>query len=172
MPPALTRFVETARPRRASNLRMTSEATSLHWPEYAIEAVALGTFMVSAAAFATALYHPSSSLAAGISNEWLRRALMGLAMGATAIAIIYSPWGQRSGAHMNPAVTLTFFRLGKVAWPDLAGYVGAQFGGAIAGLAVVAAALHGIVSDPSVNYVTTVPGPPGVLVAFLAEAVM
>ena len=38
---------------------------------------------------------------------------MGLAMGSTAALIIYSPWGQRSGAHMNPAVTLTFFRLYK-----------------------------------------------------------
>jgi aquaporin Z len=29
-------------------------------------------------------------------------------MGPTAVAIIYSSWGRRSGAHMNPAVTLTF----------------------------------------------------------------
>ena len=36
-------------------------------------------------------------------------------MGLTAIALIYSPWGQRSGAHFNPAVTLTFFRLRRVA---------------------------------------------------------
>ncbi len=35
-------------------------------------------------------------------------------MGGTAIAIVFSPFGKRSGAHFNPAVTLTFWRLGKV----------------------------------------------------------
>ena len=92
--------------------------------------------MVSAAVFAVVLYHPSSPSSGAISNELVRRALMGLAMGLTAVAIIYSPWGQRSGAHMNPAVTLTFFRLGKVARPDFVGYVTAQFAGAIVGIAV------------------------------------
>ena len=95
---------------------------------------------------------------------------MGLAMGSTAVAIIYSPWGQRSGAHMNPAVTLTFFRLGKVARPDFVGYITAQFTGAIVGIAAAAVALGGLVSDPSVNYVTTLPGPAGDAVAFVAEA--
>jgi hypothetical protein len=39
---------------------------------------------------------------------------MGLLMGLTAVAFIHSPWGKQSGAHFNPAVTLTFLRLGKV----------------------------------------------------------
>jgi aquaporin Z len=149
---------------------MVERRTSLHWPEYLIEAGAIGTFMVSAAMFAALLYYPASPVAALVSNELVRRGLMGLAMGTTAVSIIYSPWGQRSGAHMNPAVTLTFFRLGKIARPDMVGYVVAQFAGAIVGLAVVAAALRGIVADPSVNYVATLPGPAGEGVAFLAEA--
>jgi len=149
---------------------MAARSASLNWPEYLIEAGAIGTFMVSAAVFAAVLYHPASPVSDAISNDIVRRALMGLAMGATAVGIIYSPWGQRSGAHMNPAVTLTFFRLGKVTRPDLLGYVTAQFAGAIVGIAAVAGALHGIVSDPSVNYVTTLPGPGGDAAAFFAEA--
>ena len=148
---------------------MATRATPLHWPEYLIEAGAIGTFMVSATVFAALLYHPSSPISGAISSELVRRGLMGLAMGSTAVAIIYSPWGQRSGAHMNPAVTLTFFRLGKVARPDLVGYVTAQFTGAIVGIATAAAALGGIVADPSVNYVKTLPGPAGDAVAFVAE---
>src|SRR5262245_32072239 len=116
---------------------MAPQQTTLHWPEYAIEAAALGLFMVSAALFASALYHPSSPVAAGISNEWLRRGLMGFAMGVTAVAIIYSPWGQRSGAHMNPALTLTFFRLGRIERTDFIAYVLAQFVGGVAGIAVM-----------------------------------
>jgi aquaporin Z len=146
------------------------EALGGHWPEYLIEAGAIGAFMVSATAFAALLYHPSSPISGAISNEVVRRAWMGLAMGSTAVAIIYSPWGQRSGAHMNPAVTLTFFRLGKLALSDFIGYVTAQFTGAIVGIAAAAVALGGIASAPSVNYVTTVPGPTGDGVAFVAEA--
>jgi aquaporin Z len=56
--------------------------------------------------------------------------------------------------------------------PDLAGYVTAQFAGAIAGIAAAAVALDGIVSDPSVNYITTLPGPAGDVVAFVAEALI
>jgi aquaporin Z len=169
MPPVSDMFRETqvSLPHRNG---MAIERTAWHWPEYLIEAGAIGAFMVSAAGFAVVLYHPSSSIAADISNEWLRRSLMGLAMGVTAVAIIYSPWGQRSGAHMNPAVTLTFFRLGKVAWRDLFGYVAGQFAGGVVGLAAAAAAFRTLVSHPSVNYVTTTPGAFGEGVAFTAEA--
>ncbi len=151
---------------------MAMRTSSLHWPEYVIEAGAIGTFMVSAAVFAAVLYHPSSPVSGAMSHELVRRAFMGLAMASTAVTIIYSRWGQRSGAHMNPAVTLTFFRLGKVARPDFLGYITAQFTGAIVGIAAAAVALGGLVSDPSVNYVTTLPGPTGDGVAFVAEAVI
>jgi aquaporin Z len=65
----------------------------------------------------------------------LRRFIMGLAMGSTAIAIIYSPWGKRSGAHITPSTTLTFFRLGKVPRWDAIFYVASQFLGGVTGAA-------------------------------------
>jgi aquaporin Z len=144
-----------------------------HWPEYLIETTCLGLFMVSAAGFATLLQHPASPLAdvvAGWPFEALRRLPMGFAMGLTAIGLIYSPIGQRSGAHMNPAVTLTFFRLGKIAAVDAAYYVAAQFVGGSAGIVTAAWLFRGLPAHPAVNYVATVPGAMGSLLAFIAEA--
>ena len=87
----------------------------------------------------------------------------------TAVAIIYSPWGRRSGAHFNPAVTLTFWRLGKVAGWDAAFYIAAQFLGGVAGVGVARAWLGAPVAHPAVHYAVTVPGPAGPLVALGAE---
>jgi aquaporin Z len=100
----------------------------------------------------------------------MRRAAMGVAMGTTAAALIYSPWGRRSGAHNNPAVTLTFFRLGKISGRDALAYITAQFVGGAAGIAAAAMLLRPWIAHPSVNYVATVPGPGGPLLAFAAEA--
>ena len=98
----------------------------LHWPEYAMEAALLGAFMVSACVCTVAVEHPGSFLRASLDDGLLRRALVGLAMGATAITLIYSPWGRRSGAHFNPAVTIAFHRLGKISTADAACYVAAS----------------------------------------------
>jgi aquaporin Z len=141
-----------------------------HWPEYLIEAWALGTFMVSAALFTALLEYPGSPVHPFISNGHLRRTLIGLAMGLTALALIYSPWGQRSGAHMNPATTLTFLRLGKIQPWDAGFYITAQFIGGVSGVLLSKLVLRGIIAHPSVRYVTTVPGPAGAWTAFLAEA--
>jgi aquaporin Z len=102
----------------------------LHWREYGIEAAALGTFMLSAVAVTVLLEHPASAVHAALPSALLRRALTGLAMGLTAMALIYSPAGRRSGLHMNPAVSLTFLRLGKMRLADACGYVAGQFAGA------------------------------------------
>ena len=103
-------------------------ALSSHWPEYLIEAAGLGLFMLMAGICVMLVNAPDAIRIIG--NADTRRALVGVAMGLTAIAIIYSPWGRRSGAHLNPAVTLTFLRLGKVAPTDAAFYVLAQFAAA------------------------------------------
>ena len=73
-----------------------------HWREYLAEAVAIGLFMMSAATFAVLLEHPASPARIALSSPFLRRALMGVAMGLTAAAIIYSPLGARSGGRVTP----------------------------------------------------------------------
>ncbi len=140
-----------------------------HWPEYLMEAVGLAAFMISACLFATLLEYPGSPVRQAMADPVLRRLLMGLAMGLTAVGIIYSPWGKQSGAHLNPSVTLTFLRLGKVAPWDALFYVLFQFAGGIAGVVVAVRVLGRRLGDPSVNYVATIPGPGGPSLAFLAE---
>jgi len=146
------------------------DALKQHWPEYLMEATELGLFMVSACAFTVLLFHPVSPVTNVVPDGILRRMLMGIAMGATAIAIIFSPLGKRSGAHFNPSITLTYFRLGKVKPWDTAFYIVAQFVGGVAGVAVATLLLGRAVAAPSVNYAATLPGPRGALIAFMAEA--
>ncbi|MSU60022.1 MAG: aquaporin family protein [Pedosphaera sp.] len=134
-----------------------------------MEAAELGAFMISASVFTILLYHPASPAVRAVPEEFIRRVLMGLAMGLTAVAIIFSPWGKQSGAHMNPAVTLTFLRLGKVAPWDAGFYIAAQFIGGITGVALVAAAAGRFLAHPHVNYVATLPGASGAGPAFAAE---
>jgi aquaporin Z len=146
---------------------------TLHWPEYLMEAAELGLFMISACAFGVLLGHPASPVLNLVPGSTVRRVLMGLAMGSTAILLIRSPWGQRSGAHLNPATTLTFTVLGKIAPHDALLYAIFQFAGAVAGVLVAVTALGGLLADPTVNYVATLPGDQvPVPVAFAAEALM
>src|SRR5829696_7301481 len=98
--------------------RMTTRTIRprLHWPEYLIEAGAIGAFMVSACVFGAVIFHPGSVVhhALGdLGGAWVERAVMGVLMGLTLVLLVYSPWGRRSGAHLNPAFTLAFLRLGK-----------------------------------------------------------
>jgi aquaporin Z len=129
----------------------------------------LGLFMVSACLSVALLEHPNSPVRQLLGSAFLRRALVGVAMGLTALALIYSPWGKRSGALMNPALTLCFMRLGKLEPTEALGYVVAQFVGGTLGVALCAWLFGSWVSDPAVNYVLTEPGVHGALVAWLAE---
>jgi aquaporin Z len=141
-----------------------------HWREYVIEACCLGIFMLSAVACAVAFQHPRSPLAGWNASSAATRIPMGIAMGLTAVALIYSPAGRRSGAHMNPAVTLTYFRLGKLTGFDAVAYIGAQFAGGALGISLASLLFRQLAADAPVNYVATTPGAAGAAAAFAAEA--
>lgn len=141
-----------------------------HWPEYLIEAWALGCFMISIGVFVTILVSPLSPVYSRVPSLTVRAVLLGLALGATAIVLIHSPWGKRSGAHMNPAVTLAFLRVRKIHPWDAFFYVIAQVAGGILGVLLVALVAGSLFTNPPVSYAATVPGPWGAAVAFAAEA--
>lgn len=158
---------------RAGRLALGTASARAHWLEYVCEATGPALALVAASIFAVLLEHPESALHQAIAWPWARRALMGLAMAGTALALIYGPIGRRSGAHFNPATTLAFWRLGRVAGVDAAGYIAAQFVGAAVGITAAAA----ILGQPlmRVAFVATRPsarGPAGVAAAFVAEFVM
>jgi aquaporin Z len=143
------------------------DAIRNRWREYLIEAWCLGMFMISACVFAVVLLRSGSP--AAVFDPAIRNVLMGLAMGGTAIAIITSPWGRRSGAHFNPAVTLTFLRLKRIGLADAAFYILFQFVGGLVGMLVSWLALGDLLEDAAVNFVVTVPGIYGGAGAFIAE---
>lgn len=147
-------------------------ALAQHWPEYLMEGAELAVFMISACLFTALLQYPTSSVRQMLPSDFLRRLMTGLAMAATAIAIIYSPFGKRSGAHFNPSVTLTYLRLKKIALWDALFYIVAQFIGGIAGVWISALLLRSAISDQSVNYAATQPGSNGILAALAAEIVI
>ena len=68
-----------------------------------------------------------------------------IATGAALIAII-TTFGPISGAHLNPAVTLSIATTRGIAWTMVPGYVLAQVGGAVAGVAMA----HVMFAEPLV----------------------
>lgn len=140
-----------------------------HWPEYLMEAGELALYMFFVCAFATLLQHPGSPLRHLIVSGFFRRTLMGLAMGTTVISIVMTPWGKQSGGHFNPAITFTFYRLGKVDFWDALFYGAAHFLGAMSGVAIAFYVLRGAPSNNAIRYAVTVPGIYGNAIAFLAE---
>lgn len=137
----------------------------------ALDGTLLGLFMISAACFGALLEHPASPVRQALADPLLRRFLMGLAMGGTSFLLITSPLGQRSGAHMNPGTTLTFWRLGRVPSSTALGYGIAQFVGGALGLALAALVAREALGAPEVHFVATAPGA-SLPVAFGAEVAM
>lgn len=142
-----------------------------HWPHYVAEALGLAFFISCASLLTVLLEHPASPVRQALSNEVLRRGLLGVAMLFVVVTIVYNPWGKRSGAHINPAVTLAFWQLGKVRLPDAVWYVVAQLVGAVAAAQLMALVLGPLYAHPAVKHAVTqpMPKPGGEMLAFAAE---
>src|ERR1700758_5537067 len=149
--------------------RSAALALKTHWPEYLMESAELALFMISACVVTTVLEHPASPLNGILPSPFTRRLITGLAMGLTLLALIHSKWGKRSGAHMNPAFTLMFLRLGKVEAWDAAFYAISQFAGGVVGVLISLLLLGPRLAHPNVNFAATQPGMSGILVGFAAE---
>ena len=70
-----------------------------------------------------------------VGSAGVRLVLIGVAFGVLAAVVATSPLGRRSGAHLNPAVTVGFFARGHTHGHDLVGYTVAQVAGALAAAA-------------------------------------
>jgi aquaporin Z len=91
-----------------------------------------------------------------LPDPGLRRLITGFLFGTTGALIALSPLGRESGAHINPAVTLAFWLMGKLRTRIALLYLIAQIAGAIAGS--VPLLLWGQMGR-SVGFGATIPGP-------------
>jgi len=144
----------------------------LHWPEYLMEFGEMGIYLLLTCIFATLIQHPASPVRQVLTNGLVRGACLGVSIGATLGAIAMTPWGKQSGGHLNPAMTLAFYRLGKIDFWDAIFYGVAQFAGAVAGVAIATLLLAGAPKHPAIRLAATLPGMYGVLAAFVAEIII
>ena len=117
------------------------------------------------------LFHPDSPVGKAIQEPALKYFLLAFAMFPVVFfGIAGAPWGKKTGAHVNPAVTLAFWRLGKMSAFDAAGYVVGQFLGAALTVGLVALVAGKCVLEPGDRLRRqTKPGPGGAPVAFGIE---
>lgn len=139
----------------------------MEWLTEFVGTAALVTVGLSAVVL---IFSTRSPVAMRLTNLELRRLVVGIFFVVTATTVIYSPLGRRGGGHLNPALTLGFFRLGKLRWQGAAAYVVAQICGALTAAVLVLVLWGGW--DRSVHLGATTPGPLGPWAALAAELVL
>ena len=148
------------------------ESVRVHWREFLVEGAEIGGLMLSICFFGALLYSNTSPMHHLALSRGMNSALMGTAIALTTFTIIRSPFGRRSGAHFNPAITLSFLCLGRIRRWDAMCYVAAQFVGGAVGVLLAHHLFGARLSEASVRYLVTVPGSYGDGTAFLAELIL
>ena len=128
----------------------------LHPGEWAAELVGTAILVFGGLSAVVADFAAGSPVAHILPATSPRLLLTGALFAGTGALVTISPIGRRSGAHLNPAVTLGFWLTGHVHLDDLAGYVAGQVVGAIIGaIALIAvwgraaASVHDGVTQPA-----------------------
>src|SRR5215469_4840512 len=120
---------------RAAHTRepATTPAGGWHWTEWGCELAGTAVLLLGGLSGLFLDFAPGSPVARVVPAQSPRLLLTGLILAATGLAVTASPLGRRSGAHLNPSVTLAFWCRRHVHPHDLAGYVAAQIVGALVG---------------------------------------
>lgn len=139
---------------------------------YLQEALGLAIFMISACFFGALLFSEKSYWYHAFPGIMIRNVLMGVMMGATALFIFYSPWTAPSGSQINPAVTITFLRLGKMCRYDAMFFIISQIIGGTLAVYIMQLLMGSILIDVPVNSVVTVPGKYGMWWALITELII
>ena len=119
--------------------------------------------------FGTLIYSHESPLKHWSLSSAGKSFLMGTAVALTTFLIIHSPFGRRTGAHFNPAITITYFYLDRVHHWDTLHYILSQFAGGLTGVLLAYEVFGSSLSSAPVSFVITTPGYFGSLMAFAAE---
>ena len=152
-----------------SQLKAAFRKNHIH---YLQEALGLGIFMISACFFGAMLFSEKSSWHQLLNLDAERNILMGVAMGCTALFIFYSPFTAGSGAHINPAVTLTFLRTNGLCIYDSLFFIVFQIAGGTLAVVLMQVVMGELLTSAPVSSVVTVPGQYGVTAAALTELVI
>ncbi|HEU5415817.1 MAG TPA: aquaporin [Candidatus Angelobacter sp.] len=117
-----------------------------HAPEYGAEFVGTTFLMLCVVGAVGVMFAHGSPAVSAIPSVQLRLFLTGLVLGGAGSLVAITPLGRLSGAHLNPAISLGFFMLGRMQLQDLLGYVVAQTAGASLGAWTGQLAFRGLAS--------------------------
>ena len=104
-----------------------------HLAEYASEFAGTAFLLFCVVGAVGFLFGTSSLLPGLLPSSALRLLLVGLLLGGASGLVALSPPGRLSGAHLNPAMSLGFWLLGKMHGRDVAGYCAGQLAGGMVG---------------------------------------
>ena len=132
-----------------------SRSANIPWLVLRAELVGTAVLVLVGLSLVILMFGEGSPIPGVLPSEGWRRLITGFLFGTTGALIALSPVGKRSGAHINPIVTLAFRLMGKLDLRTSLGYVVAQLAGAILGSVPLLA--WGAIGR-SVAFGATVPG--------------
>jgi aquaporin Z len=106
---------------------------AIPWRVLRAELVGTALLVLVGLSLVTLMFGEGSPIARVLPSEGWRRLITGFLFGTVGALIALSAVGKRSGAHLNPIVTLAFRLMGKLDLLTSLGYVVAQLSGAILG---------------------------------------
>jgi aquaporin Z len=130
-------------------------SVKIPWTLFASEFIGTALLVLIGLSFVILDFGKGSFVLRLIPDAGIRRLITGFLFGSTGGLIAISWIGKESGAHINPAVTLSFFTQKKITFTHALGYIFAQLAGSIAGALPL---LLWETAGSSVYYGATFPG--------------